>query len=73
MQLLCDAYGGLRLRISRLRENENLKDPPSTVLKHLVELKRPYLNAFEEELLGFIEAKASITKAEASIGDVEDS
>ncbi|WP_416235798.1 hypothetical protein [Nostoc sp. UHCC 0252] len=27
-------------RISRLRENENLEDAPSAVLKHLGELKR---------------------------------
>ncbi|MGJ5634504.1 hypothetical protein [Nostoc sp. CALU 1950] len=65
MQVICD-------RIIRLRENKNLEDAPSAVLKHLGELKRPYLTAFEEELLGFIEVKASITKAGESIGDVQD-
>ncbi|MBN3892582.1 MAG: hypothetical protein HWQ43_26770 [Nostoc sp. JL31] len=33
------------LRISRLQENERLEDAPSAVLKHLGELKRPYLTA----------------------------
>nr|WP_230966088.1 hypothetical protein [Nostoc sp. NZL] len=75
MQLLCDGAVSPTGsdRISRLRENENLKDAPSASAQHLGELKRPYLTAFEEELLGFIEAKASITKAGANIGDVQDS
>jgi hypothetical protein len=42
------------LRISRLRENENLEDALSAVLKHLGDLKRLYLTAFEEELLSFL-------------------
>jgi hypothetical protein len=50
MQVICD-------RISRLRENENLEEAARAVLKYLGELKRPYLNAFEEELLSFIEQK----------------
>ncbi|MBG1262875.1 hypothetical protein [Nostoc commune] len=52
MQVICD-------RIHRLRENENLEDAPSAVLKHLGELKRPYLTEFEEEILSFIEKKSS--------------
>lgn len=44
--------------ISRLGENENLEEAAHAVLKHLGELKRPYLTAFEEELLGFIEEKS---------------
>ncbi|MBN3922516.1 hypothetical protein [Nostoc sp. NMS4] len=48
MQLLCD-------RIRRLRENENLEDAPSAVLKHLGEMKRPYLTVVEEKLLSLIE------------------
>ncbi|WP_256090934.1 hypothetical protein [Nostoc sp. KVJ20] len=43
------------------------------MLKYLGELKRAYLTAFEEELLGFIEAKTFITKAGASIEDIQDS
>jgi DNA-directed RNA polymerase subunit L len=50
MQVICD-------RISKLRENENLEEAARAVLKHLGELKRPYLTAFEEELLSFIEQK----------------
>ncbi|MBE9038908.1 hypothetical protein IQ246_28255 [aff. Roholtiella sp. LEGE 12411] len=57
---MCDACGGLHLRISRLRENDNLEDAPSAVLKHLGELKRPYLTAVEEKLLGLIEFEYGI-------------
>ncbi|MBD2534596.1 hypothetical protein H6G97_36010 [Nostoc flagelliforme FACHB-838] len=53
MQVICD-------RISKLRENENLEDAPSAVLKHLGELKRPYLTAVEEKLLGLIEREYRI-------------
>ncbi len=53
MQLLCD-------RISRLQENENLEEAARAVLKHLGELKRPYLTAVEEKLLGVIEKKYKI-------------
>ncbi|MCC5612490.1 hypothetical protein LC612_38810 [Nostoc sp. CHAB 5834] len=52
MQLISD-------RISRLRENENLENALSAVLKHLGELKRLYLTEFEEELLSFIEQKTN--------------
>ncbi|WP_193197979.1 hypothetical protein [Nostoc sp. MG11] len=41
-------------RISRLRDNENLEEAARAVLKHLGELKRPYLTAVEEKLLGLI-------------------
>ncbi|MEH1837182.1 MAG: hypothetical protein V7L20_00080 [Nostoc sp.] len=50
------------LCISRLRENENLEDAPSAVLKHLGELKRPYLTAVEEKLLGVIEKEYGINE-----------
>ncbi|WP_190240780.1 hypothetical protein [Nostoc sp. 'Peltigera membranacea cyanobiont' 210A] len=42
-------------RISRLGKNENLEEAARTVLKRLGELKRPYLTAVEEKLLGLIE------------------
>jgi hypothetical protein len=48
------------LRISRLRENENLEDAPSAMSKHLGELKRPYLTVVEEKLLGLIEREYGI-------------
>ena len=53
MQLIND-------RISRLRESENLEEAPSAMLKYLGELKRPYLTAVEEKLLGFIEKEYGI-------------
>ncbi|MBG1267387.1 hypothetical protein [Nostoc sp. WHI] len=40
-------------------QNENSEDAPSTLLKHLEELKRPYLTAVEEKLLGLIEKEYS--------------
>lgn len=52
MQLISD-------RISRLWENESLEEAARAMLKYLGELKRPYLTAFEEEILGFIEVKYS--------------
>ncbi|MBN3945233.1 MAG: hypothetical protein HWQ38_01565 [Nostoc sp. NMS7] len=54
MQLISD-------RIHRLRENENLEDAPTAVLKHLGELKRPYLTAVEEKLLSVIEKEYGVT------------
>lgn len=48
-------------RISRLRERENLEEAARAVLKRLGELKRPYLTAFEEELLSFLEKKSSLS------------
>ncbi|MEH2162869.1 MAG: hypothetical protein V7K38_18035 [Nostoc sp.] len=39
-------------RIHRLREKENLEESARTALKHLGELKPPYLTAVEEKLLG---------------------
>ena len=52
MRVICD-------RISRLRDNESLEEAAHAVLKHLGELKRPHLTAFEEEILNFIEEKTS--------------
>ncbi|MBU7587465.1 MAG: hypothetical protein KAF91_32340 [Nostoc sp. TH1S01] len=51
MLLICD-------RITRLRESENLEEAARAVLKCLGEMKRPYLTAFEEELLSFLEEKS---------------
>ena len=53
MQVICD-------RIRRLRENKNLEEAACVVLKHLGELKHPYLTAFEEELLSVIEKQYSV-------------
>lgn len=48
MQVICD-------RINRLRNNENLEEAARAVLKHLGELKRPYLTVVEEKLLSLLE------------------
>ncbi|MEH2184389.1 hypothetical protein [Nostoc sp.] len=61
MQQISDACGGLRLRISRLRENENLEEAARAVLKYLGKLKRPYLTAVKEKLLGLIEQEYDVT------------
>ncbi|QKQ75133.1 hypothetical protein [Nostoc sp. TCL240-02] len=53
MQVICD-------RISRLRDSGKLEAPAEAVLKCLGELKRSYLNQFEEELLSFIEQKCQV-------------
>ncbi|WP_414756604.1 hypothetical protein [Anabaena sp. CCY 9910] len=56
----CQQMRGICDRIHRLRECENLEEAAGAVLKHLGEGKRPYLTAFEEELLSFLEAKCSL-------------
>jgi hypothetical protein len=53
MREVCD-------RLSRLRENENLEEAARAVLKHLGELKRPYLTDVEEKLLSLIEFEYGI-------------
>jgi hypothetical protein len=51
----CEQMWEICDRISRLRENESLEEAARAVLKHLGELKRPYLTAVEEKLLSLIE------------------
>jgi hypothetical protein len=53
MQKICD-------RIRKLLNHGKLEASAQAVLKCLGELKRPYLTAFEEELLSFIEEKSSL-------------
>ncbi|NEU79955.1 hypothetical protein G1O98_12960 [Nostoc sp. UIC10630] len=55
-----DACGGLRLRISRLQNCENLENAPSPVLKYLEQFKQPYLTEVEEKMLGLIENEYGI-------------
>ncbi|OYD88538.1 hypothetical protein CDG77_23270 [Nostoc sp. 'Peltigera membranacea cyanobiont' 213] len=55
-----DACFGLRLRISRLQNRENLENALSAVLKYLGELKRLYLTEVEEKVLGLIEKEYGI-------------
>jgi hypothetical protein len=54
MQLISDAYGGLRLRISRVYSN-SLEETVKSLLQLLGKLNRPYLTVVEEKLLGLIE------------------
>jgi hypothetical protein len=49
-----------RLRITRLRENENLGEVACAMLKHLGEFKRPYLANLKEKLLSLIEKQYGI-------------
>ncbi|MBD2730486.1 hypothetical protein H6G96_30265 [Nostoc sp. FACHB-892] len=51
----CQQMQQISDRISKLRENESLEEAARAVLKHLGELKRPYLTVVEEKLLGLIE------------------
>ncbi|MBW4616385.1 MAG: hypothetical protein KME21_24540 [Desmonostoc vinosum HA7617-LM4] len=61
MQFLCDGCANVKdERLSRLRGNENLEDAARAVLKHLGELKRPYLTTVEEKLLSVIEQEYRI-------------
>ncbi|MEH2254611.1 hypothetical protein [Nostoc sp.] len=49
MQLISDGSANTRGdRINRLRDNGNFEEAAYAVLKHLGELKRPYLTKFEE-------------------------
>ncbi|MBD2536897.1 hypothetical protein H6G97_49855 [Nostoc flagelliforme FACHB-838] len=62
MQVICD-------RISRLQENENLEDAACALLKHLGELKRRYLTAMEEKLLGLIEQEYGVNEGNEPIAN----
>lgn len=53
----CQQMRGICERITRLRDCENLEEAARAVLKSFGEIKRPYLTAFEEELLSFLDAK----------------
>ncbi|WDD36140.1 hypothetical protein PQG02_31150 (plasmid) [Nostoc sp. UHCC 0926] len=53
MREICD-------RINRLRENENLEEAARAVLKHLGELKQPYLTGVEEKLLMLLESEYGV-------------
>lgn len=56
MQLISD-------RISSLRNHENLEEAAVAVLKHLGEVKRPYLTGLEEKMLSLIELECSTTSS----------
>ncbi|WP_196519984.1 hypothetical protein [Nostoc sp. WHI] len=56
----CQQMQQISDRINRLRNYENLEEAARAVLKHLGELKRPYLTAVEEKLLSVIEKEYGI-------------
>ncbi|MDZ8225108.1 hypothetical protein [Nostoc sp. ChiVER01] len=56
-------------RIRRLQDNESLEEAARAVLKHLGELKRPYLTAVEEKLLGLIEQEYGVDEGDESIAN----
>jgi len=58
----CQQMQQISDRISRLREKENLEEAARAVLKHLGEVKRPYLTAVEERLLSVIEKEYGINE-----------
>ncbi|MEH1830375.1 MAG: hypothetical protein V7L22_34400 [Nostoc sp.] len=62
MQLISD-------RISRLRENEKLEEAARAVLKHLGELKRPYLTVLEEKVLSLIEQEYGVNEGNKPIAN----
>ncbi|NDJ26295.1 hypothetical protein GS682_33025 [Nostoc sp. B(2019)] len=55
----CHDMQSLSTRIDKLRDSDNLEEAALAVLKHLGELKRPYLTEFEEKMLRFIELECT--------------
>jgi hypothetical protein len=56
----CEQMKEISDRITRLRQKGNLEDAAIKMLKHLGEVKRPYLTTFEEKLLNFIEQECGV-------------
>ena len=54
MRVICDACGGLRLRINRVYSS-SLEETVKSLLQSLGKLNRPYLTAMEEKLLNVLE------------------
>ncbi|MBD2509479.1 hypothetical protein H6G91_19640 [Nostoc muscorum FACHB-395] len=63
----CQQMQHISDRISRLRKNENLEEATCAVLKHLGELKRPYLTVVEEKLLSVIEQEYGVNEGNEPI------
>ncbi|OYD88504.1 hypothetical protein CDG77_23285 [Nostoc sp. 'Peltigera membranacea cyanobiont' 213] len=49
-------------RISRLQENKKLEEAARAMLKHLGELKQPYLSPVEEKLWSLVEQEYGCDK-----------
>jgi hypothetical protein len=56
MQVICDACGGLRLRISRVY-SDSLEETVKSLLQSLGKVNRPYLTELEEKLLSLLESE----------------
>ncbi|WP_208766879.1 hypothetical protein [Nostoc flagelliforme] len=60
LSAVCEQMREICDRINRLRENENLEEAARAVLKHLGELKQPYLTGVEEKLLMLLESEYGV-------------
>jgi hypothetical protein len=56
----CQQMQEISDRITKLLSNNKLEDAAIKMLKHLGEVKRPYLTPFEEKLLSFIEQECGV-------------
>ncbi|MBN3907976.1 MAG: hypothetical protein HWQ35_15880 [Nostoc sp. NMS1] len=56
MQVICDACGGLRLRISRVY-SDSLEETVKSLLQSLGKVNRPYLTGVKEKLLSVLESE----------------
>jgi hypothetical protein len=59
MQMISDAYGGLRLRLARVY-SDSLEETVKSLFQSLGKVNRPYLTAVEEKLLSLIEKEYGI-------------
>ncbi|MEH2361065.1 hypothetical protein [Nostoc sp.] len=59
MQVICDACGGLRLRINRVYSS-SLEETVKSLLQSLGKLNRPYLTVVEEKLLNVLEIESRL-------------
>jgi hypothetical protein len=56
VQMISDAYGGLRLRLARVY-SDSLEETVKSLLQSLGKVNRPYLTAVEEKLLNLLESE----------------
>jgi hypothetical protein len=59
MQVICDACGGLRLRINRVY-SDSLEETVKSLLQLLGKVNRPSLTELEEKLLSFLESEVKV-------------
>jgi hypothetical protein len=61
MREICDAYGGLRLRINQVYSS-GLEESVQKFLEMLGKLNRAYLTALEEKVLRVLESESEVGK-----------